>query len=187
MRPLFYEFPADPATYELSDQFMLGPALLAAPMVEPGAEYRHVYFPAGDWYDWWSGERFVGPQHLLVHAPLDHLPLFARGGAIVPCGPAMAHTSEKPLDPLILHFYPGNGSFQLYEDDGVTLAYQRGACCTTTYRLHQENERTHLHISARQGNYEPPARNIELRCYKPDGRLLHHEFVDDGAEHQIGF
>ncbi len=187
LRPLFYEFPADPATYELSDQFMLGPALLAAPVVAPGAEYRHVYLPAGDWYDWWSGERFVGPQHLLVHAPLDHLPLFARGGAIVPCGPAMAHTSEKPLDPLTLHLYPGNGSFQFYEDDGVTMAYQRGACCTTVYRLRQENGRTYLHISPRQGNYAPPARRLELRCCKPDGRLLHHEFPDDGSEHQVGF
>src|SRR5205085_397367 len=69
VRPLFYEFPDDQETYQIGDQVLLGPSLLAAPVCHPGKTRRHVYLPAGEWYDWWSGERISGPAHLLAHAP----------------------------------------------------------------------------------------------------------------------
>ncbi|MFC8450454.1 TIM-barrel domain-containing protein [Kitasatospora sp. NPDC057223] len=85
MRPLFVEFPADPAAWQADDAFLLGPDLLVAPVTEAGARERTVYLPAGaEWTDAWSGERHRGGQSLRVDAPLERIPLFLRDGAVLP-------------------------------------------------------------------------------------------------------
>src|SRR6266516_1439788 len=116
LRPLLYHFPDDPTTYPLHDQVLLGPQLLGAPIYHPGREHRHVYLPAGAWYDWWTNELIAGPTHLLAYAPLERMPLYIRAGAIIPSGPDLRYADERPLDPLTLDLYPGTGAFTLYED-----------------------------------------------------------------------
>lgn len=82
MRPLYYDFPADPAAANLADQFLLGPDLLVAPVYEQGAVKRLVYLPAGaDWVDAWTGEEFWGGQELEADAPLEHIPVYWRKGS----------------------------------------------------------------------------------------------------------
>jgi alpha-glucosidase len=159
LRPLLYEFPDDPQTYEISDQAMLGSALLAAPVVRPGVRCRAVYLPQGTWFDWWTGQAHTGPRYILVPAPLEQLPLFVRGGSVLPLAPPCPSTTHLRRDQPHLKLYPGNGSFTLYEDDGETLAHRAGAWATTLFRLRQQNGQLILEIEARQGNWSPPQRS----------------------------
>jgi alpha-D-xyloside xylohydrolase len=82
MRPLYYDFPTDPAAVNLADQFMFGPDLLVAPVTEQGAVSREVYLPTGTtWVEAWSGQEFHGGQHLKANAPLEQIPAYWRKGS----------------------------------------------------------------------------------------------------------
>lgn len=85
MRPLFLEFPSDQRTYEVDTEYLFGPELLVAPVLEPGGRSRAVYLPAGsNWTDAWTGAAYDGGQTIEVDAPLDRIPLFLRDGARLP-------------------------------------------------------------------------------------------------------
>jgi alpha-D-xyloside xylohydrolase len=79
MRPLYFDFPGDPAAANLADQFMLGPDLLVAPVIDQGATSRSVYLPAGaDWVEAWTGQEYAGGQRLQAPAPLERIPVYWR-------------------------------------------------------------------------------------------------------------
>jgi alpha-glucosidase len=199
LRPLFYHFPNDTATYHLSDQVMLGPSIMAAPITRAGSEYRAVYLPAGEWYDWWTDERIQGPTHILAHAPLEKMPLYVRAGAILPNGPEIAFADEKPLSPLTLDLYPGDGDFTLYEDDGVSFAHEEGQYCTTSFRLCREEGGLRFEIGERHGQYTPPERQLVIRIhgisperaayaggsYDEQQRIVTITLHDDGKAHEL--
>lgn len=202
LRPLLYNYPDDPQTYTLHDQLMLGDALMAAPVYQPGRTRRAVYLPEGTWFNWWTEECISGPNHILARAPLDTMPLYVRGGAIIPTGPTIQYSDEKPLDPLTLDIYPGQGALTLYEDDGHTFAYERGQWCTTSYQLVQGVTTLKLRIGERKGSYAPPARQVVIRVHAmgpqvatayPDGtyddykRVLQVQMEDDGKAHELVF
>jgi alpha-glucosidase len=130
MRPLVWHYPKDAATFNLNDQFLLGPDLLVAPVITPGISARAVYLPKGTWYRWRADasgiESYEGPMHLVADAPLEELPLFVRGGAIIPMWPVAPHTGAIERSALRLHVWPGKGQLDFYEDDGRTRAYERG-------------------------------------------------------------
>jgi alpha-D-xyloside xylohydrolase len=88
MRPLFLNFPGEPACWDIADQFLLGDDLLVAPVVTAGAVEREVYLPAGtSWRDAWTGARLAGGQWLTAPAPLEIIPVYVRdGGSIEPFG-----------------------------------------------------------------------------------------------------
>ena len=135
MRALFMDFPHDPNVRDLKDQYMFGPAFLVAPVHDPGARRRTVYLPRGaGWYDYWTRQRYEGGQAVEVDAPLDTLPLFVRAGSVIPFGPVVDHTGIAQTD-LEVHVYEGeDGCFQLYRDDGVSYAYERGQYSLTTLK-----------------------------------------------------
>jgi alpha-glucosidase len=202
LRPLLYHFPDDPRTYQLHDQVMLGPWLLAAPIYQPGQAQRPVYLPDGAWFDWWSDERISGPVELLADAPLERLPLYVRAGAIIPSGPDLLYADQRPLDRLTLDLYPGDGAFTLYEDDGHSFGYEQGDCCTTSYALRVDGARLSLTIGGRTGAYTPAPRRLTLRVhalsehaaaehpgarYDAAGRTLTLELDDDGLAHELSF
>jgi alpha-D-xyloside xylohydrolase len=128
MRALFMDFANDPKVFEIGDEYMFGPAFLVAPVTDQGATARSVYLPAGArWYNFWTNERFEGGQTITVSAPIDTIPLFVKAGSILPLGMAIESTEQEQL---IKKFrvYPGaDGAFSLYNDDGKTYAYERGA------------------------------------------------------------
>jgi alpha-D-xyloside xylohydrolase len=127
MRALFMDFPNDAKVVVIGDEYMFGPAFLVAPVLEQGATKRRVYLPAGtDWYDWWTNRRYTGGQWIEAEAPIERIPLFVRAGSIVPLGAAVPNTrARQPLTEI--RVYPGaDGSFTLYDDDGVTNAYRTG-------------------------------------------------------------
>jgi alpha-glucosidase len=84
VRPLWWQSPADRALRECGDTFLLGDALLVAPVMEPGSVTRAVRLPRGLWYDTVTGEALRGPGQVLLDAPLDRVPVLARAGAVLP-------------------------------------------------------------------------------------------------------
>ncbi|KAB8145847.1 DUF5110 domain-containing protein [Chloroflexia bacterium SDU3-3] len=194
MRPLLYHFPDDTATYGIHDQFMLGPWLLAAPVYHADQRCRHVYLPEGTWHDWWTGEVTSGPAHILAQAPLERMPLYVRGGAIVASGPASLHAHEGPLAALTLDIYPGDGEWTHYDDDGISFAYERGECSTTRYRVGRTPQGLRFEAQPRQGSYRVPPRPLTLRFhgaaaqgggYDAATQVLTVERRDDGQPFQL--
>jgi alpha-glucosidase len=122
MRALSFAYPNDEATYSLDDQFLFGDSLLVAPVLEEGARRREVYLPAGTWIDWWAGKQHTGPVKISVEAPLDRLPLFVRGGAIVPLWPVQQYVGEREIHVLTLRVFAASGGERsfFYEDDGLS-------------------------------------------------------------------
>ncbi|MBD2102435.1 glycoside hydrolase family 31 protein [Leptolyngbya sp. FACHB-261] len=183
LRPLLYHFPNDVKTYALYDQVLLGPWLMAAPVYRPGVECRAVYLPKGTWTDWWSGERYEGPTHILAQAPLERLPLYVRAGAILPMAPVMQYTDERPLDELTLRIWPGTAEWTFYEDDGHSFDYQNGAYATTTYRVYTDGSQTTVEIGAREGQWTPAQREITVELVG----VGEQRFTDDGTARRLSF
>jgi alpha-D-xyloside xylohydrolase len=116
-RALVLDFQDDPTTHGLDLQYLFGDSFLVAPVVRSNHRCR-VYLPAGEWLDFWTKAPVRGPRWLDLEVPLDTLPLWVRGGAILPLGPEMAHTGEKPLDPLTLELYsPASESSTVIHDE----------------------------------------------------------------------
>jgi alpha-D-xyloside xylohydrolase len=153
MRPLVMDFPGDPEAREAPDQFMFGPALLVNPVTHYHERSRSVHLPGkGGWYDFSDGTAHPGGQSIDAAAPYDWIPIYARAGSIIPFGPEIQYTGEKPADPITLYVYSGaDGAFTLYEDDGLTYGYERGAFSTIPLRW---SEATHtLSIGTRSGSF----------------------------------
>jgi alpha-D-xyloside xylohydrolase len=131
-RALVMDYPDDPATWAVDDQYLMGESLLVAPVVA-GEASRNVYLPAGDWVDFWTGRRYPGKQRIRIDVPLEQIPLFVKGGSILPLAEVTAHTADAASWRLHVQAY-GNSPAQavLYEDDGtwdpslseVTLSWQ---------------------------------------------------------------
>ena len=108
---------------------MFGPAFLVSPVTTYQARARRVILPPtrGGWYDFWSGAA-VSPGTIQARAPYDAIPIHVRAGAIVPFGPELQYTNEKPADPITLVIYAGaDGTFTIYEDGGTNNDYETGA------------------------------------------------------------
>jgi alpha-D-xyloside xylohydrolase len=129
LRPLVMDFAADKTARELNDEYMFGPAFLVAPVTTYQARTRPVYLPKGAvWYDFWTGKTAAAGASINAAAPYDAIPVYVRAGSIVPFGPELQYTGEKAADPLTLYVYAGsNGAFTLYEDQGTTYDYEKGA------------------------------------------------------------
>ncbi len=141
MRAMCVDFSNDPVAVAQEHQFMFGPAFLVAPVVEKGARTRRVYLPEGDWFDFWTDQKFTGKQWITVPAPLGSIPLFVRAGGLVPMGPVMQHVFEKPLDTIEAHIYPGGAAqFTLYDDDGLTFNYEKGQYAKTLLSISSDGK-----------------------------------------------
>jgi alpha-D-xyloside xylohydrolase len=152
MRPLVMDYREDVTARNLGDQFLFGPALMVSPVTDPGVDGRRVYLPNPTWTNFWSGESFSGGKFIMAAAPLETLPMFVRAGSILPLGPAMEYSSQEPEDPIELRIYPGaDADFTLYEDDGLTYDYEKGAYATIP--IHWDDAQHTLTIGARQGSF----------------------------------
>jgi len=140
---------------------MFGPAFLVAPVTEQGATTREVYLPAGaDWYNYWTNERVHGGQTISVAAPIDTLPLFVRAGSIIPTG-TMVESTHQPQSIAKIRIYPGaDARFTLFNDDGMTYAYESGAGNIT--RLHWDDKAQHLAHDGAQAWTAPDSAIVEV-------------------------
>jgi alpha-D-xyloside xylohydrolase len=152
MRPLVMDFRTDVRAQNVGDQFLFGPALLVNPVTEPGAAKRHLYLPDARWYDFWTGAPTAGGQAVDAPAPFDRIPLYVRAGSIVPMGPDVEYSTEKPADPIELRVYRGaSGSFILYEDENDNYDYEKGVHATIP--LAWDEARRTLTIGDRVGGF----------------------------------
>ncbi|MEW5872240.1 MAG: glycoside hydrolase family 31 protein [Chloroflexota bacterium] len=166
IRPMVYEFPADPKCQTESFDFMLGPNLLVASVLQDGARRRSVYLPAGsEWCDWYTGEWYTGGQVISADAPLERIPLFVRAGGLIPMGKVMRHVGAEPDEVRQVFVFPhptsGCSEFTLIEDDGLTLAYQRGEYSEVKLEVSATSDCISLQ-AARRGNYRLPYHRIEF-------------------------
>jgi alpha-glucosidase len=159
-RPLLVNYQTDYNTLSIDDEFMVGADLLAAPILRPAQTARLVYLPEGTWFDFWTGKQFQGGTTVSVDAPLDTVPLFVRGGAIIPRGPEMNYVGEK-TGPLTFNIYPdaqGRAQLSLYEDDGLSPAYLSGAVRRTAVTYQGAAAGAGIEVSAPTGSYQTGAR-----------------------------
>jgi alpha-glucosidase len=158
-RPLLLNYQDDANTLSIDDEFMVGSDLLVAPILAPGATQRSVYLPEVIWYDYWTGKQVPGGRTIQATAPLETVPLYVRGGAIIPMGPPMNYVGEKATDALTFAIYPdaqSKAQMSLYEDDGVSPAYRDGVFRRTNVTY----EKGAVEVAASTGSYQPGTREM---------------------------
>ncbi|BEJ52686.1 glycoside hydrolase family 31 protein [Lentilactobacillus buchneri] len=126
MRPLVLNYEDDPRVRNINDQYLVGDAILVAPIVQPSQTKRLVYLPAGKWIDFWNHREYDGQQDIVVDAPLDKLPMFIKQGTILPWGAEVDHISETPDSTMAFNVYGDSGSYHHYQDNGLDFKYQHG-------------------------------------------------------------
>ena len=156
----------DPRFANVDDQAMLGDRLLLAPILDPGRKGRRIALPDGTWHDFWSARSFAGGAELDYADPGDRLPLLARGGSVLPLGPVLSHVPDgHRFDRLELHAWPPwPAEAVLYDDDGVSRAYQRGEYATTRIEVRGDAGRLLVVIDADAGCHagQPEVRDLEV-------------------------
>ena len=126
MRPLVFHYEKDEVARTCNDEFMLGDRILAAPVVSQGMEKRLVYLPRGEWYDYWTGEKFFGENWIIRDAPLDICPIYVKAGSVIPTMEEVSYVGEKETETLVLEVFPGEGQYEHYLDNGEDFAYREG-------------------------------------------------------------
>jgi alpha-glucosidase len=184
IRPMVYHFFKDPRCHTESFDFMLGPNLLVASVLEEGARTRQVYLPdAGDWCDFHTGEWHSGGQTIQVEAPLERIPLFVPAGGIIPMGKVMRHVGQGPDDLRQAYVFPhpkhGRGTFTLIEDDGVSLGYQRGEYTQVKLEVVADPGFISLQVHSPQGRYPLEYTQVEFVLPPGETRPVNAETVGE--------
>jgi alpha-glucosidase len=173
-RPLYYDWPREDAAYTSKGEYLFGDQMLAAPVTAPadkvsGLASEKVWLPEGDWTEWPTGKHFAGPVNVERRFSIEQTPIYLRAGAIVPMQPPMRYTGEKPIDPLIVNVWPlkpgSTSSYQVYEDSGVSVEYQRGVFALTPIKAAQTGDVLKVEIGPVDGGYPgmPKTRGYEVR------------------------
>jgi len=193
LRPLFLEFPdAAPDRHPIdtdnaaAGEFLLGANLLIAPPPYPDAlDTYSVEFPSPSWYNYWTGEKVPNPDSVTATAPnptatkgqtaplilrvtpnLDQLPVFARGGSIMPIAPLVQSTDQTPQGPLTLRVFVGDQcAGELYLDDGKTFAYKHGAFLRMKFSCERTADGLRLSLRPHMGSYPAWWKEIRAEIY----------------------
>jgi alpha-D-xyloside xylohydrolase len=155
IRPMLVEFPAQARMWQIDDQYMLGPDLLVAPIVQAGVDRRTVVLPEGNWYDFWNTTRIEGGKEIDYPVKDDQLPIFVRPGAIIPMGPPLEFISNQhTFDSLELHFWPPfKGKLEFIEDDGLSRDYLEGLFSSLPVLAAQNGSNVNIKIGPVFGKY----------------------------------
>ena len=160
MRPLVLMYPEDKEVRDMNDEFMVGPNFLVAPVVTQGTTKRLVYLPEGEWYDYWTKERFAGGQWIIKEAPLDVCPIYVKAGAVIPVMEDCDYIPEKTADTLQLEVYDGIGKWTTYLDNGTDFDYREGKC--NQYDITQ-TANGDIEVQFAGGSYEHPYKRVIVR------------------------
>jgi alpha-glucosidase (family GH31 glycosyl hydrolase) len=164
MRALWLHHADDPVASARADEYLWGRDVLVAPVTEKGASTRRLYLPRGRWYDFWTNEKVQGGREINRTVDLETMPLYVRAGAIVPFGPVKQYTAEKGGGPLTIVIYPGaDGAFDLFDDDGRSFDYERGAWMGVEMRWSDAARR--LSVSLARGSRMLPPAPRELQVH----------------------
>lgn len=170
MRMLPFDYPEDQNTFDINDQFLFGPSLMVAPVTRLFRRKRDVYLPGGIWYDFWTGERYESGKDgrvVRVKSPLNKMPIFVKGGSIIPLGPIIQFTGQTETQTLEVRVYPGTDcSFDLYFDDGESRDYINGGHSTVRLSWSQQNETMTADVKANNYFQEPTELNFKIYVVK---------------------
>lgn len=160
-RSLAINYTHDPKIYDgqYYNQYLFGPSLLIAP-VESNKDLVKVYLPEGDeWYYLYTGKKYTGNSEIILECPVSKLPVFVKGGAIIPMQPTISNTAEQS-DLLILHVYKSevNSSFTFYEDDGATFQHEKGDYAKRLIEFKINS----LTIQAQEGAYKSHRKKLKI-------------------------
>jgi alpha-glucosidase/alpha-D-xyloside xylohydrolase len=172
MRSLWLHYPKDKKARGIGDEYLWGRDMLIAPVYEKGATSRDVYLPAGKWYDWWTGKAETGGRTVQRSVDLATMPIYVRGGAIVPVDPIRQYTGQKVDEPTTLKIYRGaNGKYTLYDDDGISLGYLKGDSVQTLIKWDD---------AAKKLTLEPASKQTATRAFQV-------ELIPDGVTKKIRY
>jgi alpha-D-xyloside xylohydrolase len=173
MRALVMDFNGDDRVTDIKDQWMFGPALMACPVGTYKSRSREVYLPKQrGWYDLYTNAYYKGGQTITASAPYERIPVFVPEGAILPFGPEIEWTDQKPADNIILYVYAGHdGEFTLYEDEGTNYDYEKEEYATIKFAYN--DARKTLTIGDRQGQYAGMLKNRKFTVvYRQPGTIV---------------
>jgi len=166
MRALVMHHPDDPNTYQIDDQYYFGDNIMVCPVIVKNAVSRIVYLPEGMWYDYWTGQKFNGKQYILIKTPLEKLPVFIKGGAIIPMQPVSSYIGKNLPDTLHIEIFPfENSSFELYEDDGVSLDYQKGIFSVTKIECIENANNIMVIFHPSQSTFRADHKNYKIEIH----------------------
>ncbi len=175
LRPLVMDNREDRNTFDVDDQFMLGDSMMVAPLVS--GTQREAYFPYGRWTNLLTGETVRGGVRRSIPAPLDQIPVYLRDGAVLPLGAGGQHADEAAAGPMVVRIFCGqSGRFDVFEDDGVTCAYEQGRCAVTPLVYREHLNHREVRIGPAKGSYPglAPARDYLV--------VLHHAPAVQGIQ-----
>ena len=173
MRPLFYDFPNTEGLDldSVDDQFLIGPAILQAPIVHQGQKMRLVTLPgSGRWMDANSGKFLISGRTIHVTSTADSTPIYLREGSLLPMQTGVRTSPANDLSDIELHVILGSGSQQevtldYVADDGISYAYQRGARSVYRLRARRIGNTLELDVQAMQSGWK----RLTLRVVGYDG------------------
>jgi alpha-D-xyloside xylohydrolase len=126
VRAMVMDYPDDETARKIEDQFFFGDSMLVAPLFT-GEQQRSVYLPAGDWYDYWTNEKTTGPTTVQASNPFDQVPLYVRGGTLLPLATPVEHVApDTCFDITVCAYGDSPATFALYADDGITYNFEHG-------------------------------------------------------------
>ncbi len=175
MRPMYYDYPEAAEAYQYPGQYLFGDSMLVAPVTAPldplhQLSKKAVWIPEGQWMEWSTGARYLGPQAIERNYALEEVPVFLKAGAIIPMQPQMKFSNEKPVDPLILTIFPGGASaLRLYEDAGNSLGYKNHEAAWTHVSTETPDATTLVvRVQPVEGSYPgmPTERGYEVRLFE---------------------
>lgn len=189
MRPLVMDFAKDKRAINLKDEYLFGRSILVKPVTDPLYTWKDeknnghaiypdvakasapvtVYLPQGaDWYDFWTNEKKQGGKEVKKLCPIDVMPVYVKAGSVIPFGPAVQYSTEKPWDNLEIRVYPGaDGNFTLYEDEFDNYNYEKGAYTTIVFKWN--DAKRELVIEDRKGAYKGMLNNRKFSIVLVDG------------------
>ena len=177
LHPLYYDWPNADQAYSFKNEYMFGKEMMVRPVTQPasktsGLATEKIWLPPGTWIERPTGKSFAGDITIERSFSIDQIPVYLKAGAIVPEQPAMLHTGQEPVNPLILEVWPlpsgATTSYSLYEDSGVSVSYQRGVYARTPIQATSEKDTLRVEIGPVQGSYPGMLRTRSYTLRLPD-------------------
>jgi alpha-glucosidase (family GH31 glycosyl hydrolase) len=173
IRPMYWDYPEEAVAYTVPQQYLFGDGLIVAPFVEPrDRDTRHsrqvVWLPEGDYYDFFTGEHYVGGRVTSLYGTLRDTPVFARAGACIPLADCTGWGPVESPSALSVRVFAGaDGSFELYEDDGVSRAHEGGSFAVTRIEQRFSEGELRLIVSAPSGDAScvPADRTLKVEVF----------------------
>lgn len=188
VRPLVWDYPSDPRCFNDVGAWMFGDYLLVAPVVARGQKVKDIYLPAGEWIDYFRGNRIEGGR--VIHYPVDaktwlDIPLFVKNGAIIPTMEVQDYVGERPVKNVTVDVFPdaSPSTFTYYDDDGATYDYEKGVFFKQEIRARADARGVAVTVGPRTGTYSPA---LEWYTFKIHGPACGSLIVDGKPARKLG-